>query len=103
MTTAQQQGTVNVLWILLGIPLIALRAYVITRLWEWFAVPVFGVPTLTILQAYGLFLIINAVVAKWSEDPKLTDEEKVERDFHKLIFAIMFPFVMWGLARWSSG
>ena len=34
-------------------------AFVMTRLWTWFVVSKFGLPTLTIAQAYGLLLVIG--------------------------------------------
>jgi hypothetical protein len=48
-----------------------LRGYVLTWLWLWFAVPVFGLPQLSIVQAIGVSVIISFLTVKFSdENPK---------------------------------
>jgi len=40
------------------IPTILWNAFVLTKLWMWFAVPAFGLPSLGLASAYGLSLIV---------------------------------------------
>jgi len=37
----------------------AYYAWVLTYLWAWFVVPLFGLPVLTLAQAFGLSLVIH--------------------------------------------
>lgn len=38
---------------------VALRAWTVTLLWSWFAVPTFGVEKLTVMMALGLILLVE--------------------------------------------
>lgn len=37
------------------------KGYVTLKLWEWFVVPVFKVPTLTIVEALGIILLVRSL------------------------------------------
>lgn len=44
-------------------------------LWQWFAVPMFELPSISIAQAIGLHLLVNSIVAK--QIAKKTEEENI--------------------------
>lgn len=50
---------VLVLFLLMGLYGSWAAAFVGVRLWAWFVVPVFGLPLLTLPQAYGLSLLCH--------------------------------------------
>lgn len=52
-------------------------AFVFTKLWIWFVVPLFGLPVLTLAQAYGLMLIVNFLKPLPKTDKSATKEEKI--------------------------
>jgi len=47
------------LLILFIVPLILLKAWVLTWLWKWYVIPVFGLPPLRLVFAFGLSLTAN--------------------------------------------
>jgi hypothetical protein len=54
-------GLIGVALVALFIPLALWFAFAATYLWEWFIVPVFNAPRLTILEMWGIFLTVNAI------------------------------------------
>jgi hypothetical protein len=44
------------------------RGYVLSILWGWFAVPIFGLPQLTVPAAIGVCLIVGMFFARNDED-----------------------------------
>lgn len=60
MTVPTAKGCLSlVLSVVLAIPIGILNAYVLTNLWEWFIVPITTLPTLSIVQAFGLSWVIS--------------------------------------------
>lgn len=43
--------------------MMTLRAYVVTVLWAWFAVVMFGVPQITVVGTVGVILMINLILS----------------------------------------
>lgn len=61
---------------LLTVPVaIILRGWVLVVLWEWFVVPLFGLPTPTIPFAIGLVLVFG-MLSPWNMN-KDTDQDKM--------------------------
>lgn len=66
---------------LISIPLFALNGYVITKLWAWFIVPLFGLPLLNIPQAIGLDLVVTFLTfhqTVYNPEPQ-DKKEKIQR------------------------
>lgn len=61
-----------------------LKGFVISQLWLWFIVPVFGLVSLTIPQAIGMALVI-AIVTKDSAPHKYTTQESIIGFFSPLV------------------
>jgi len=56
-------SVVGCILLVLGVAVIVfggvlLQAYALTKLWSWFIVPIFDIPSLTIKSAYGLTLVV---------------------------------------------
>lgn len=71
-------------------------------LWGWFAVPLFGLPALTIWQAYGLVLLVRTVQS-WSQSKK---DEKQSEIWAKVFIAPpficgLFLLVGWFVKAWA--
>lgn len=61
------------------LPLVALRGYVVSKLWAWFIVPIFGLPTLSVAQAVGVSLVVTYFTYHQTPDLKSKDKkEKIE-------------------------
>jgi len=50
------------MYLLLIIVQIVWHGYVLSTLWEWFFVPIFGLPQLTMLQALGVMVTARAIL-----------------------------------------
>ena len=49
-------------------------AFVAVYLWDWFIVPIFNAPHLTVLQMWGICLTLN-VIRPYSQQPPPKDDE----------------------------
>ena len=58
-----------------------LNAYVVSTLWGWFVVPIFGLKALTVVQAWGLALIPSWFMYKTKS------QEKVDKSNYVSVFA----------------
>jgi hypothetical protein len=70
----------------------AAGGFVFSKLWLWFAVPVFGVEELTVAQSVGLCMLISFV----TKNNNYSSDKKSEEGFEKYgqyIFAIAQPWV----------
>ena len=76
---------------------ILIYGWALSVLWGWFVVPVFGLPVLTLLQAYGLALVIGLTTHQFSPWPK--DLSYTELASHTLSVAIV-PGLLFLLAGW---
>lgn len=47
-----------------------LSAFVFTYLWQWFVMPIFNVPPITLLEALGLWILISLVSKPKNKDIK---------------------------------
>jgi len=67
------------------------------KLWSWFIVPVFGVPLLTITQAWG----ISTILSFWNHNPKIQtnkdERENSEIVFHNILL-ILQPWIVLAMA-----
>jgi hypothetical protein len=59
----------------LVLPFVAVfwEAFVVAKLWGWFAASVFGGAQLSMLQAYGLIIMINVLKGSRPPEPAKTD------------------------------
>jgi len=70
--------------------------YVLSCLWLWFVVPVFGLPELNVLQASGLMMAVAAFSGAYSSQISL-QQVKSKLD----ITPSMFIVIVWTAAFWT--
>lgn len=69
-------------------------AWAISYLWLWFMVPPFGLPTLSVLQIWGIMLVLSLFRPKIN----LEDNNKTEKDWANAIIALLLsPLLSLGL------
>jgi hypothetical protein len=83
-------GRIISMIILLAVTVI-IAAYVFSKLWLWFIVPVFEVNSLRLVEAIGIFILIIFVTAKRGKD---LEEDDYWKDFiNKVKFSVTFSFL----------
>lgn len=65
---------ISIIFIILIIPMIILNGFVISTLWDWFVVPIFGFQSLTIPQALGLGLISTYLTGNITDYAKRSED-----------------------------
>jgi hypothetical protein len=73
------------------------RGYVFSILWDWFAVPAFGLPALSLAMAIGIALLVNYATYRRVTVP--TDPSKTEADKITDVLAhiITYPLIVLGM------
>jgi len=73
------------------LPIELYKAFVVSVLWNWFAVPV-GASTMLIFGAWGLLLLVTLITGKYST-------EKITWDFIKnsAIYSVVLTSIIWGM------
>lgn len=80
-----------------AIPLTAWYAYVLTVIWGWFVVPLFGLPALDIWAAIGLSLVINYMWKTTPENNDENDDESMDRLIKVLGYCLVRPLIALGI------
>lgn len=75
--------------LLLIIPAISLRGWVILKLWDWFIVPL-NAPQISIVQAIGISILINFMTLHDINTKKRDLEEEIKG----YIFVFTYPFII---------
>lgn len=66
------------LGVILLIPVVAIyHGFVFSVLWHWYAVPLFGAPVITSLQAAGLLILINLPLWRLKAKQDLTTTDRI--------------------------
>lgn len=88
-------AVVGITLLLLAIPLMVYgiwaNAYVGSTLWAWFIVPTFGLPALTMPQAWG----ISMLVSMWTKQMitcKSADERTTGEKIGEIVTAVIWPW-----------
>ena len=68
------------------------RGWVLSWLWLWFAVPIFHLPPLSIVQAIGIALVVEFLTGSSVSFVKQEDDEEKKRN--ALVAAVLNPFVV---------
>lgn len=72
----------------LGVAAVWLNAYVVTVLWAWFAVAVFGVPSLSIAAVLGLHLLYTMFVINHRGETKFV-EDGFSADIASIVVSVL--------------
>lgn len=85
-----------VLLLLLAAALLLARGVVLTVLWGWFVVPVFGLPALTVPVALGLVILVRAVLEPAHSDGKSerTTADAVGWAVGGVVFPLLFGWLV---------
>ena len=75
-----------------------LNGWVLSIMWGWFFVPVLGLPSLSVVQAIGIAMVISYLTSH--RDPESNSNEDAGEKFGKAVaHAIFYPlftlFVAW--------
>jgi hypothetical protein len=75
-----------------------INGWVLSLLWLWFIVGIFGLPALSIPQAIGISLIVGFLTPQAISSTKLPKKEDGTTDYVPAITALLRPFIMllWG-------
>lgn len=66
-------------------PVVLVNAWVLTKLWDWYLIPGFGVAPLRMVYAYGISLIVRFLCAHYNGP----DDRKWQS---KIIIPVIAPF-----------
>ena len=70
--------TLSIVALLLTIPSLIFSGYVLSVLWGWFMVPIFGMPALSIPAAIGVWMVIGFITHQTIDaDDSRTSEKKL--------------------------
>lgn len=79
---------------------VLLNGYVLSVLWGWFIVPVFGLPALSIPVAIGLALVVSFL----TKDVTIDDSSDKQNAGKKLVVIMLRPllvlFTGWIVKQW---
>lgn len=76
---------------------VTLNGYVISIIWGWFIVPIFGLPPLAIAEAVAVVLVARVIANPVSKSSgKTPDWEEWLSDF--IAYSVLGPFMILGLA-----
>ncbi|PIT88095.1 MAG: hypothetical protein COU29_03720 [Candidatus Magasanikbacteria bacterium CG10_big_fil_rev_8_21_14_0_10_36_32] len=68
-----------------------ISGFVLSMLWGWFIVPVFGLPELSIVAAVGISLTVRYLT--YQEKDENDDKKKTDRITSEKVILILKPFV----------
>lgn len=72
--------------LLLIIPMVALRGWVLSLLWRWLFVPIFGLPALSVWQAIGVSVVVGVFQMR---GPKDDDDSILEGVPRSTIYSVL--------------
>lgn len=75
------------------------NGWVLMKLWEWFIVPVFHLPMLTLPAAMGLSLVVHFLTynQQRTSDTNGTEEEKKKKMIHVFVQIFLRPLIVLGI------
>lgn len=91
--TEQEKAIETCMWLAITLALYPIAAiwssYVFEHLWNWFAVPIFELRSLTMIQSYGVILIVGYIANGSCICDDSRNNEKKFKDF--CLRASLFP------------
>lgn len=69
----------------------AMGGWALSTLWDWFIVPVFGVPVLSVVQAIGISLVVNYFLSGLKREENGEDESPTTKMIVLSAKAVFFP------------
>jgi hypothetical protein len=72
------------------------HGYVFSVLWNWFAVPAFGLPALSLAMSVGIALLVNYATYHRVAVPASPDKSGLARIIDSLEHIITYPLIVLG-------
>ena len=88
-------GTVGIVAVMVGSAL--WRGYVLSTLWGWFVVPLFGLPKLAIAPAIGLSLVVGFLTYQTPPDVEERKRDGVDKWVRIVVLAALLPALSLGM------
>ena len=77
----------------------ALKGFVLSTLWGWFMVPLFGLPSLGLIPAIGVAMVVSFLTFHYVREPAVPEDKKWESAIASFGFAVLYPlftlFIGW--------
>ncbi len=100
---SKDEGCGIALLALLALPVVIVvsaiaNGFVLSVMWSWFVVPVFGIAALTVVQAIGFSMVVSFLT--YHDTESKTDDSKslTEKIIYMVMMAIMRPAFTLGIA-----
>jgi len=77
-----------------------INGWILTKLWHWFAVPIFGLHELTLTQAIGVAMIIAFLTNRHVKFTKSTKNKDSDTDWGVLLSAVFVAPLVTLLFGW---
>ena len=75
-----------------------LHGWALSLLWGWFFVPTLGLPSLSIVQAIGVSIVVSFLTARYAAtDDKDKGKDKWEKFAQAIIYAVLHPLAVVGI------
>lgn len=79
---------------------IAYSAVVFSFIWQWFAVAIFGVPPLTVMQALGVQTLLAYVFHGLRAKREKDDDDLIEIAIRSLVITTLFFIFGWCISHY---
>lgn len=98
------KAIMGLLFIVVGLPFSMIwHGYALTKLWEWFAVPLFNLPPLPLAGAVGLFVLVR-FAASHPQTPDTNGKDFATLMAEGVSQAVMMPAISlligWIVSHW---
>jgi hypothetical protein len=81
-----------------------MHGWALAQLWDWFVVPIFDLPSMTVLQAYGVAMVVSLLARDFDLESH-EDKSQFERwtiiiagTIFRPLFAVLVGWIVHGLA-----
>jgi len=71
-----------------------LHGFVLMQLWGWFVVPVFGAPSLSLVEAMGIALVVGYLTNQYIPVPKEKKLEYYTATFGGPLFVLLLGWIL---------
>lgn len=84
-----KEKIIKYLIVFLSIPLsVLLEGFTLVYLWQWFIVSKFKLPTLSIIEAYGLILVSYYITSQFKKQNKEDERDKFDLPIKELCISL---------------
>lgn len=82
--------------LLMQIPMVMLRGFVLSKLWLWFLVPL-GVPAIGVALAIGIIVLVNLLTSDPNAAKDDDDKEPGAQIVGRMVTSVMMSLMAWGI------